>query len=118
MRACAGQEKLYCHWLSQASWKGSLAVLQQTSPESSDIFRLLQIMFSVVGESGRYTPRIPDPLLCTALTVSYKQSIETLRHAALSQGLTAEDFTSLLQYASLFYANMGNECGDRSIVSC
>ena len=39
-------EKLYCFYLSRASWEGSLICLLQTSPESVPIFLLLNGVFS------------------------------------------------------------------------
>lgn len=40
------REKLYCHYLSRASWEGSYICLLQTSPESVPIFVLLRELFS------------------------------------------------------------------------
>lgn len=39
------QEKLYAHYLCQASWEGALICLLQTSSESAGIFLLLQRVF-------------------------------------------------------------------------
>ncbi len=39
------KEKLYCHFLSRASWAGSYICLFQTSPESVPLFLLLQELF-------------------------------------------------------------------------
>ena len=40
------KEKHYCHFLSRASWEGSVICLLQTSPESAPIFLLLKELFS------------------------------------------------------------------------
>lgn len=40
------REQLYCHYLSRASWEGSLACLLQTSVESAPAFLLLKALFS------------------------------------------------------------------------
>jgi len=40
------KEKLYCHFLSRASWEGSTICLLQTSPESSLVFLLLKELFT------------------------------------------------------------------------
>ena len=40
------QERLYCHYLSRASWAGCYINLLQTSPESGPIFVLLRELFS------------------------------------------------------------------------
>ncbi|XP_041351140.1 dipeptidyl peptidase 3-like [Gigantopelta aegis] len=76
-------EKLYSHYLSQASFHGGLIVLLQTSPESPGIFVLLQKLFRA-------------------------QSVETLEKLALQKGLSAEQVKALFMYAAGFYANMGN----------
>ena len=44
-RLLSPREQLYSHFLSRAAWYGGLAVLLQTSPESSSIFVLLQRLF-------------------------------------------------------------------------
>lgn len=88
------REKLYAHYISQASWYGGLIVLIQTSPESPGIFLLLQKVFR-------------------------GQTVDQLKEATTKEGLlTEEQFQAVLIYASAFYANMGNykSFGDSKIV--
>lgn len=40
------KERLYCHYLSRASWEGSYICLLQTSPESAPAFLFLRELFS------------------------------------------------------------------------
>lgn len=40
------KEKLYCHYLSRASWEGGYICLFQTSPESVPAFLFLRELFS------------------------------------------------------------------------
>ncbi|XP_066279267.1 dipeptidyl peptidase 3-like isoform X1 [Branchiostoma lanceolatum] len=79
------REKLYAHYLSQASWYGGLIVLLQTSPESPGIFVLLQKLFQA-------------------------QSPKQLEQAATAapDGPSEEEFQALMVYAAGFYSNMGN----------
>ncbi|XP_060070560.1 dipeptidyl peptidase 3-like [Ylistrum balloti] len=88
------REKLYSHYISQASWYGGLIVLVQTSPESPGIFLLLQKVFR-------------------------GQTVDQLKEAVTKDGaLTEDDFQAVLIYASAFYANMGNykSFGDSKII--
>ena len=62
------KEKLYCHYLSRASWEGAAICLLQTSPESVPIYLLLGELFS----------RQPD--------------VASLREAACSKGVAREEF--------------------------
>lgn len=84
--ALSPREKLYAHYLSRASFFGGLIVLLQTSPESPQIFRLIQ-------------------------KLHLGQSTEELKAAAIKAGLTEEDFQAFLVYGSGVYANMGNYKG-------
>ncbi|XP_029029652.1 dipeptidyl peptidase 3 isoform X2 [Betta splendens] len=77
------QEKMYSHYLSRAAWYGGLVVLLQTSPESANIFVLLQRIFR-------------------------KQKPEQLEQVAAEAGLNSEEYTAFLVYAAGVYANMGN----------
>ncbi|KAH9508561.1 bifunctional diacylglycerol diphosphate phosphatase/phosphatidate phosphatase [Bulinus truncatus] len=79
----SNKERLYAHHLAQASFKGGLIVLFQTSPESPGIFLLLQKLF-----------RAQDP--------------KELSELALSIGFSQEDVDAFLIYAAAFYGNMGN----------
>ncbi|XP_017276869.1 dipeptidyl peptidase 3 [Kryptolebias marmoratus] len=82
-RLLSPQEKMYAHNLSRAAWYGGLAVLLQTSPESANIFVLLQRLFR-------------------------KQTPEQLEHVAKAAGLSSEEYQAFLVYAAGVYANMGN----------
>jgi len=77
------QEKLYSHHLAQASFKGGLVCLFQTSPESPGIFVLLQKIFRV-------------------------QSPENISTLAKSVGFTDDEIKAFFIYAAGFYCNMGN----------
>uniref|UniRef100_A0AAQ4PP70 Dipeptidyl peptidase 3 n=1 Tax=Gasterosteus aculeatus aculeatus TaxID=481459 RepID=A0AAQ4PP70_GASAC len=66
-RLLSPQEKMYAHYLSRAAWYGGLAVLLQTSPESANIFVLLQKIFR-------------------------KQTPEQLEQVATSTGLSSEEY--------------------------
>ncbi|XP_059913620.1 dipeptidyl peptidase 3-like isoform X4 [Gadus macrocephalus] len=77
------REQMYSHYLSRAAWYGSLAVLLQTSPESANIFVLLQKIFR-------------------------KQPAAELEPVAMAAGLTSEEYQAFLVYAAGLYANMGN----------
>uniref|UniRef100_A0A646QCZ7 Dipeptidyl peptidase 3 n=1 Tax=Hemiscolopendra marginata TaxID=943146 RepID=A0A646QCZ7_9MYRI len=81
------QEKLYAHYLSQASWNGGLIVLVQTSFESPLIFSLLMKLFR-------------------------SQSISELKDLAIKQSnFTEDEFQALLVYTSGVLTNMGNYKG-------
>uniref|UniRef100_A0A671VND8 Dipeptidyl peptidase 3 n=1 Tax=Sparus aurata TaxID=8175 RepID=A0A671VND8_SPAAU len=82
-RLLSPQEKMYAHYLSRAAWYGGLAVLLQTSPESANIFVLLQKIFR-------------------------KQTPAQLEQVATAAGLSAEEYQAFLVYAAGLYANMGN----------
>ncbi|XP_068187374.1 dipeptidyl peptidase 3 [Antennarius striatus] len=82
-RQLSPQEKLYAHYMSRAAWYGGLAVLLQTSPESANIFVLLQKVFR-------------------------KQTPAQLEEVATASGLSTEEFQAFLVYASGLFANMGN----------
>ncbi|KAM8940170.1 dipeptidyl peptidase 3 isoform 2-T2 [Pelodytes ibericus] len=79
----SAEEKLYTHFLSQASYYGGLIVLFQTSPESPGIYILLNRLFRAQGPAK-------------------------LQGVALKQGLTEDEYQALLVYAAGFFANMGN----------
>ncbi len=66
-KALTSKEKLYSHYLSQASWYGSLICLLQTSPESPGIFLLFQKLFRA-------------------------QSVNQLKDVAMQQGFTDDEF--------------------------
>ncbi|KAM3868612.1 dipeptidyl peptidase 3 [Diretmus argenteus] len=82
-RLLSPREKMYAHYLSRAAWYGGLAVLLQTSPESANIFVLLQRIFR-------------------------KQTPAQLEQVATAAGLSSEEYQAFLVYAAGLYANMGN----------
>ncbi|KAI2651282.1 Dipeptidyl peptidase 3 [Labeo rohita] len=82
-RLLSPKEQMYAHYLSRASWYGGLIVLIQTSPESANIYVLLQKMFRA-------------------------QAPQQLEAAATAAGLSAEEYQAFLVYAAGLYANMGN----------
>ncbi|XDV38891.1 hypothetical protein PO909_008215, partial [Leuciscus waleckii] len=82
-RLLSPKEQLYAHYLSRASWYGGLAVLIQTSPESANIYALLQKLFRA-------------------------QAPQQLKATATAAGLSAEEYQAFLVYAAGIYANMGN----------
>ncbi|KAH9420608.1 bifunctional diacylglycerol diphosphate phosphatase/phosphatidate phosphatase [Dermatophagoides pteronyssinus] len=80
-------EKKYAHYLSKASWFGSLAVLYQTSPESPLIFALFRRLFAM-------------------------ESFDQLKSVAMEKcEFSEEDWRSFLIYVAAFYSNMGNYRG-------
>ncbi|KAK0153565.1 Dipeptidyl peptidase 3 [Merluccius polli] len=82
-RLLSPREQMYSHYLSRAAWYGGLVVLLQTSPESANIFVLLQKIFR-------------------------KQPAAELEPVAMAAGLTSEEYQAFLVYAAGLYANMGN----------
>ncbi|XP_037073311.1 dipeptidyl peptidase 3-like [Pollicipes pollicipes] len=78
------KEQLYAHHIAQASWKGGLIVLLQTSPESPLIFVLLHRVFR-------------------------QQSCEELKQVAFDKcNFSEDDWKAFLVYSSSIYSDMGN----------
>lgn len=91
--ALTDQEKRYAHFLSLASWHGSLICLEQCSAESAPLFGVLLRLFSY-------------------------QSCDALRVAALAAGVDAVDFERFLRFSATFLGNMGNylSFGDTKLI--
>lgn len=69
------KERLYAHYMSKASFYGSLIVALQTSPEAPQIFRLIH-------------------------KVHTTQDIASLRKAAFDNGVSDKDFQAFLVYCN------------------
>ncbi|XP_069036565.1 dipeptidyl peptidase 3 [Lepisosteus oculatus] len=82
-RLLSPREQLYAHYVSRAAWYGGLAVLLQTSPESTPVYVLLQRLLR-------------------------RQPPAELEGVATAAGLTPEEFQAFLVYAAGVYSNMGN----------
>lgn len=76
------QEKLYAHWMSEASWRGALICFAQVSAESPQILELLLRLFAV------------DPVELRVLTSR--------------MGVSGGELDQLRQYAARFLSNAGN----------
>ncbi|MCB9831433.1 MAG: hypothetical protein H6807_03090 [Planctomycetes bacterium] len=86
------REKLYAHWMSEASWRGNLITFGQLSPESPDLLEFFLRLFSV------------HPV--------------TLRKAATAAGLDDRDLADLETYAARVFSNCGNylSFGDQKFI--
>ncbi|XP_076268047.1 dipeptidyl peptidase 3 isoform X2 [Rhynchophorus ferrugineus] len=79
-------QKLYAHYISQASWAGGLITFLQTSPESAPIFVLLHRLFST-------------------------QDVHEFSLNAANAGFTSDELYALLIYAGGVFGNAGNYKG-------
>lgn len=77
------KERLYAHYISQASWCGGLITLLQTSVESGPVFVLLHKLFSA-------------------------QNPEEFRNVALKAGFTEDEVKALYVYTCGVFCNAGN----------
>lgn len=80
------KERLYAHHISQASWKGGLITLLQTSPESGPLFILFHKLFSA-------------------------ESPEEFKALAVKSGFTEDEVKALFVYACGIFCNAGNYKG-------
>ncbi len=80
--ALTPREKLYAHWMSEASWLGNLITFEQLSPESPDLLRL------ILGIGAQH------PV--------------ALRKVATRLGVTDEELKWFEQYAARVLSNCGN----------
>jgi dipeptidyl-peptidase-3 len=80
------KERKYAHFISRASWAGTRIVMEQASRESPAIFDFLQAFFR--------------PVIALDQDISVDD---------LAKKLNAEksDVTLILQFAAMFYGNMG-----------
>ena len=76
------QEKLYAHWMSEASWWGALITFEQLSAESPRLLELFQRL--------------------------YRHHPVALRQAAQHAGVTDTELADLETYAARVYSNCGN----------
>lgn len=77
------KEKLYVHYLVQASWVGGLIAFVQTSPESGPLFVLFHKLFK-------------------------RQSSEELKSLALRNGFNEAEIKAFYVYVSGVFCNAGN----------
>lgn len=77
--ALSDQEKLYAHYLSQASWAGTKICMRQLSVESIPIFELFNALFHANGGANG------------------------LKSKALAAGVDESDYAGFMQYVLNFY---------------
>eukprot|EP01122_Echinamoeba_exundans_P012988 TRINITY_DN5591_c0_g1_i2.p1 TRINITY_DN5591_c0_g1~~TRINITY_DN5591_c0_g1_i2.p1 ORF type:complete len:458 (+),score=121.21 TRINITY_DN5591_c0_g1_i2:28-1401(+) len=83
-KGLSDNEKLYAHYISQASWAGTKVCMRQLSVESVPLFDMFQTLFKSVGGAAK------------------------LKQLATAAGVSESDWTGFMQYVLNFYGNMGN----------
>lgn len=78
------KEKLYAHYVGQASWAGARIIQDQWTPQALRLYDLLILIFSSHGKLA---------------------DLDALRH---NSGLSYEDFEQVLQYSSQVLHNLVN----------
>ncbi|KPV75592.1 uncharacterized protein RHOBADRAFT_26952 [Rhodotorula graminis WP1] len=86
-KALTRQEKLYSHYLSEASWAGARIVMRQTTAHSEKLFDLLVATFSSAA----------DPTKLADLQQLKKKS-----------GVSDNDWDAVLAYAAQVFSNLSN----------
>lgn len=106
------KERLYCHYLSRASWEGCSICLFQTSPESVPVFLLLRELFtrqslSSLRKSCEVTISDDEFKVYCKLYVLNYVCVHVCVHVQ-----------AFLLYACAVFSNMGNykSFGDTKIV--
>ncbi|TNY19974.1 peptidase family M49-domain-containing protein [Rhodotorula diobovata] len=86
-KALTKQEKLYSHYLSDASWAGARIIMRQTSAASEKLFDLLVATFSSAADPTKLA------------------NLAQLKHKS---GVSDEDWDAVLAYAAQVFSNLSN----------
>lgn len=89
------KEKLYAHWMSQASWMGSKVVLNQVSTESPVLFDLFMLLFT-----SSSVEQVQDSVV--------PKGGEAKKMKTTAVKVNEKDFQHFLEYVATFFNNMGN----------